>query len=155
VGGRIVTLTDISQYLKLKPEDSNWYTKHVFDSGHSAVSWGNQNKVSMTVACSFTLVIHCGLSFIVSFQSVPLYLLTKVANEYQYTVSVIDAMMRFPLAHCANSSKLFSASGNHANGRKSRHNTLMLLVQSMGRSQNRFAHAVEHSRGYFFAIGGG
>lgn len=61
VGGRIVTLTDISQYLKLKPEDSNWYTKHVFDSGHSAVSWGNQNK------------------------SVPLYLLTKVANEYQYT----------------------------------------------------------------------
>ncbi|EJK69100.1 hypothetical protein THAOC_09680 [Thalassiosira oceanica] len=44
VGGRIVTLTDVSQYLELKPEVGKWYTKHVFESGHSAVSWGNQNK---------------------------------------------------------------------------------------------------------------
>lgn len=40
VGGRIVTLTDISSHC----QNSNWFTRTVWKSGTGAVSWGGQNK---------------------------------------------------------------------------------------------------------------
>ena len=41
VGGRMVTLTDVSRHLC---QSSEWFSRDVFDSGNGAVSWGNQNK---------------------------------------------------------------------------------------------------------------
>jgi len=41
VGGRMVTLTDISCNLT---QSSEWFRRDVFESGTDAVSWGNQNK---------------------------------------------------------------------------------------------------------------
>jgi hypothetical protein len=41
VGGRIVTLTDISCNLT---RSTDWFRRDVFESGPNAVSWGNQNK---------------------------------------------------------------------------------------------------------------
>ena len=41
VGGRMVTLTDVSRHLC---QSSDWFRRDVFDSGNGAVSWGNQNK---------------------------------------------------------------------------------------------------------------
>ena len=41
VGGRMVTLTDISCNLT---QSTEWFRRDVFESGTDAVSWGNQNK---------------------------------------------------------------------------------------------------------------
>lgn len=41
VGGRMVTLTDVSRHLC---QSSEWFRRDVFNSGNGAVSWGNQNK---------------------------------------------------------------------------------------------------------------
>jgi hypothetical protein len=41
VGGRMVTLTDISCHLSLS---SPWFSRTSFQSGTGAVSWGNGNK---------------------------------------------------------------------------------------------------------------
>ena len=55
VGGRIVTLTDISGYLG---DLSEWFRKDTFDSGRDAVSWGGINK------------------------SFPVFVLTKVTDKW-------------------------------------------------------------------------
>ena len=41
VGGRMVTLTDVSRYLC---KSSDWFQKDIFQSGTGAVSWGGHNK---------------------------------------------------------------------------------------------------------------
>ena len=44
VGGRMVTLTDISCYLTGPGEAPGWFRRDVFESGTDAVSWGIKNK---------------------------------------------------------------------------------------------------------------
>jgi len=41
IGGRMVTLTDVSCHLT---QSSEWFRRDVFQSGTNAVSWGNSNK---------------------------------------------------------------------------------------------------------------
>ena len=55
VGGRMVTLTDISCHLS---RSSEWFARSAFQSGTGAVSWGNENK------------------------SVDVHVLTKLRNEW-------------------------------------------------------------------------
>lgn len=42
VGGRMVTLTDVSSHLC--NEEYAWFQKDIFQSGTGAVSWGGHNK---------------------------------------------------------------------------------------------------------------
>ncbi|KAL7530782.1 hypothetical protein ACHAXR_003673 [Thalassiosira sp. AJA248-18] len=55
VGGRMVTLTDVSSHLN---QSSEWFRRDVFQSGTKAVSWGGENK------------------------SINVYVLTKLSDEW-------------------------------------------------------------------------
>ena len=57
VGGRMVTLTDISCYLTGPGEAPGWFRRDVFESGTDAVSWGIKNK-SLPIFVLTKLDIH-------------------------------------------------------------------------------------------------